>query len=164
MKLIIGLFVLLISAKECDQNKTKLATNDVSAEAIVESQEMRLQEQKKINYRAATRGFYLQIWIEGDSIKYTKDYNLKDVKSNQLPKKEKEALLKLLTTTDAKSLPNLEIPSTTFQFDAKPMAYLELTQGDSIYRTNGFDHGKAPKSINALVEKILSIKEMVEKQ
>ena len=160
MKLVIYVLILLISAKECDKNKAQMATN----ETTITSSQMRLQETMKINYRAATRGFYLQIWIEGDSIKYTGDYNLKNFTTHQLPKKEKEELLKLLSETDVESLPSIEILSTSFQYDAKPMAYLELTKGDSIYKTQPFDHGNTPEEIKALVEKILSIKKMNEKQ
>ncbi|MEH6536672.1 MAG: hypothetical protein V7719_09780 [Psychroserpens sp.] len=164
MKLIISLLVILISAKECDKNKAQAATNDVTTEMTVETSEMRLQENMKISYRASTRGFYLQIWIEGDSITYTKDYNLKDMTTRLIPKKEKEAFIKLLKEIDETSLSELEAPSKTHQYDAEPAASLEISKGEEIYRTNNFDHGKPPKTINDLVEKILSIKAIVEKQ
>ena len=164
MKLAIYILFVLITAKECDKNKTQMVNNDTTTEIASESVEMRLQENTTISYRASTRGFYLQIWIEGDSIKYTKDYNLKDMTTRQIPKKEKEAFIQLLSEIDETKLSDIESPSKTHQYDAAPAAFIEIKKGDEVYRTNSFDHGKPPKTLDALINKILSIKEMVEKQ
>ncbi|MDG5490921.1 hypothetical protein [Psychroserpens sp. SPM9] len=164
MKLIICLFVMLISAKECDQKKAQMGTHEASSELTLQASEMRLQDHEITSYRASTRGFYLQIWIEGDSIKYTNDYNLKAITTRLIPKEEKEAFIQLLSAIDETALSDYEAPSKTHHHDAAPAAFLEISKGGEIYRSKSFDHGKPPKAILDIVEKILYIKDIVEKQ
>tara|TARA_B100000809_G_C15119864_1_gene523883 strand:- start:2161 stop:2628 length:468 start_codon:yes stop_codon:yes gene_type:complete len=155
---------MLISAKECDKNKKQLASQNNFEDTIIELSGQKMQEEIKINYRAATRGFYLEIWIEGDSIKYTSDYNLKAISTHQIPTEEKERLLRLIGDLDEKTLPEIEAPSTRFQFDGAAMATLTIINSENSYRTVAFDHGNSPKSISLIVEKMLSIKTMLQKQ
>jgi len=123
-----------------------------------------MQDNMTINYQAATRGFYLQIWIEGDSIKYTSDYNLKAISTHVIPLEEKESLMSLINDLDEKLLLEIEAPSRQFQFDGAPLATFEISNSEGVYKTVSFDHGNSPKLISAIVEKILSIKTMFEKQ
>jgi heat shock protein HslJ len=162
MKLIVCVIFMFISAKECD--KKQLASENISEVMTTELAELKMQDRMKISYRAATRGFYLQIWIEGDSIKYTSDNTLKAISIHQIPIEEKESLMKLIDELNEKTLPDLVAPSTRHQFDGAAIATLEITNGEDSYRTVAFDHGNAPKSIALLVEKMLSIKTMFEKQ
>ncbi|WP_040279433.1 hypothetical protein [Psychroserpens damuponensis] len=164
MKLIICMFIVLISAKECDKNKAQLANQNTAETTTVEMTERAIQNDVKFNYRAITRGFYLEIWIEGDSIKYTSDNTLKFITSTIIPAKEQVDLMKLLSDIDEKMLPKLEAPSTNFRFDAAAIATLEISKDENSYKTVSFDHGNPPKSIKAIVEKMLSIKTMIEKQ
>ena len=154
---------MLISAKECEKNKTQL-TNDVTTEMTSEFAERIMQDSTKITYQAATRGFFMRLWIEGDSITISNDHSLKTSTTYPFPQEEKESFLNLLNEVDETSLPELEVPTTTFQYDAAQMAWLEISKGQETYKTNIFDHGKPPKPITELVEKLLSIKTIVEKQ
>jgi hypothetical protein len=162
MKLIVYVFVMFILSKACD--KKQLASKNIFEVTTKELGEPKMQADMKISYRAATRGFYLQIWIEGDSIKYTSDYALKVISIHKMPTEEKESLMQLMGDFDEKTLPELEVSSTRFQFDGAAMANLEITNGETAYKSNAFDHGKPPKSIISIVEKILSIKTMFKKQ
>ncbi len=162
MKLIVCVLFMFISAKECD--KKQLASENISEVTATELAELKMQDSMKINYRATTRGFYLQIWIEGDSIKYTSDNTLKAISIHQIPTEEKVSLMQLIDELDEKTLPGLEAPSTRHQFDGAAIAILEIAKDEDSYRTVAFDHGKPPKSIKAIVEKMLSIKTMFEKQ
>ncbi|MGK0323536.1 MAG: hypothetical protein ACJAR4_001578 [Psychroserpens sp.] len=164
MKLILYVLFVLILAKECDKNKEQLSSHNNSEVTTTELSERKMQAGMKINYRATTRGFYLQIWIEGDSIKYTSDNTLKAISIHQIPTEEKESLMQLIDELDEKTLPGLEAPSTRHQFDGAAIATLEIAKDEDSYRTVAFDHGKPPKSIKAIVEKMLSIKTMFEKQ
>nr|WP_321233692.1 hypothetical protein [uncultured Psychroserpens sp.] len=163
MKLIVCFVFMLISAKECDKNKAQ-GLNDNSADVTSVQSERQTQDNMKITYQAATRGFFMKIWIEGDSIMVSSDNTLKTFETYVFPTEEKEAFLKLLSEIDKTTLPELEAPSKTFQFDAAQMAWLEISEGEEAYKTAIFDHGKPPKAIHDLVEKILSLKTKVEKQ
>jgi len=163
MKLVICVFLMLISAKECDKNKVQLA-NDTASETPTEMTERRLQDSTKLTYQAVTRGSFLQVWVQGDSISFTNDRDLKMVRSFQLPKEDKEALITLLSTVDEQTLPELEAPSKAHQYDGAQLAWLEISEGENSYKTSIFDHGNPPKSISALVEKLLSVKGNIEKK
>ncbi len=122
------------------------------------------QEQIKMTYRASARGFFEMIWIYDKTFKYTNDRNLADTYKFQMSEKQYLEILSLYNNLDVESLPSLEPPSKTFQHDAAAFATLEITEGENTYKTKGFDHGKPPKPIALLVEKILSIKETMAKQ
>lgn len=117
-----------------------------------------------ITYRASTRGFFEIIWIEGNELKYTNDRDLKDISRHQLSDDQISKLLAIYKDLELKSIPLLEPPSKTFQYDAAPMARLTIVDNGNTYISNGFDHGNPPKKLFALVNKVLSIKETMAKQ
>ncbi|WP_299333260.1 hypothetical protein [uncultured Psychroserpens sp.] len=164
MKLALCIVLMLISAKECDKNKTELSNNVVSSETTTEISERKMQDSTRITYQASTRGFFMRIWFEGDSVMISKDYNLKEVNRYAFPQEEKETFLKLLSEIDETNLPELKAPTSAHRYDGAQMAWLEITKDEEVYKTNIFDHGKPPKAIYELVEKILSIKTMLENQ
>jgi len=158
MKFIVCLLIIMISAKECEKKQDSL--NDSSTE----NTEMRIaQEMVKISYRASTRGFFEVIEITGDSVSFTKDYNLKNIDKVALPQEEKADIINLLSKIDINSITELEPPSKTHQYDAAPAAFLKITRGDAEFMTPSFDHGNPPKAISDIVEKILSLKTLFEK-
>ncbi|WP_435413384.1 META domain-containing protein [Psychroserpens mesophilus] len=121
-------------------------------------------ETMNIAYRASTRGFFEMIWIEGNVLKYTNDRNLEAISRHMLSDEQLSELITLYNDLDLKSIPVLEPPTKTFQHDAAAMATLEITEGEMVYKSNGFDHGNPPKPIALFVNKLLSIKETVAKQ
>lgn len=121
-------------------------------------------ESINISYRASTRGFFEMIWIEDNILKYTNDRGLKEIIKHQLSDEQLSELLIIYKNLDLKAIPLLEPPSKTFQYDAAPMATLEIEENEEIFTSKGFDHGNPPKMINALVNKVLSIKETMAKQ
>ena len=116
-----------------------------------------------ITYRASTRGFFEAIWIEGNMIKFTNDRNLKEIYKYELSNEQLAEILTIYKDLDIASIHLLEPPSKTFQYDAAAMATLQISEGENIYITNGFDHGNPPKLISLLVNKVLSIKETMDK-
>jgi heat shock protein HslJ len=121
-------------------------------------------ETMNITYRASTRGFFEMIWIEDNVLKYTNDRNLEDISRHRLTDEQRSELMALYSGLDLKSISTLEPPTKTFLHDAAAMATLEITQGEEVYKTNGFDHGNPPKAIALFVDKVLSIKETIAKQ
>lgn len=155
---------MLVSAKECNESKLQ-NKSEMSSEVTTELSEIRTaQEDTEVSYRASTRGFFELITIKGDSISFTNDYNLKRINSFAIPAEEKEEFTRLLSEIDITKLSELEPPSKTHQYDAAPAAFLKVTKGDEEFASPSFDHGKPPKAISNIIEKILSIKSMFEKQ
>lgn len=163
MKLITCILLMLISAKECDNHKAQLSDSG-SSEMTSELLERTMQDSTKITYQAATRGFFMRIWIEGDSITITHDNTLKTSTTYPFPQEEKEAFLKILSEVDETVLPELEAPTNAHRYDGAQMAWLEISKGEQVYKTNIFDHGRPPKAIHEIVEKILSLKTMLDKE
>ena len=70
--------------------------------------------------------------------------------------------MNLFKPIDIETLPGLESPSKTHQYDGLAIGRLVITQGNQSNETLSFDHGYPPKEIKALVKEILSIAENIE--
>jgi len=70
----------------------------------------------------------------------------------------------LLNAINIKSLPELEAPTNKRLFDGAAHTTVTLIQNKIEVTSSSFDEGHPPKDIEALVNKILSIKEMMLKQ
>jgi heat shock protein HslJ len=117
-----------------------------------------------ITYRASTRGFYELITVSKDSLMVTHDRNQQLKSTVKMPSTDWKDILVLIEEIELEILPTLEAPSKTHQYDAAAAATLEITANGKAYKTNVFDNGNPPKSIESIVNKVLSMKKMVEKQ
>jgi hypothetical protein len=75
-----------------------------------------------------------------------------------------EALESLLKAIDVENLNRLKAPTDKRLYDGAPHATLSVIKGDVEMMTPTFDHGTPPKEIEALVNKVLSIKVNASKQ
>lgn len=148
-------------------NGTLSLKNDTSVLIIANENMMSKSRQSdsiNITYRASTRGFFETIWIEGNTLKFTNDRDLKEISSHNLSNEQLSELMSFYKDIDIESLPSLEPPSKTFQYDAAAMARLTIESNGKTYVSNGFDHGNPPKPIALFIDKLLSIKEAMTKQ
>lgn len=155
-----------VNAFELRNGKLSLKNDEeilISAnETIVDN--LRQAKTIDITYRASTRGYFETIWIQGDSLKYTNDRDLKDINTHQLSDEQLSEISTIYNTLDVEGMSSLKPPSTTFHYDAAPMAVLIIKENGTTFMTNGFDHGNPPKPIALFVNKVLSIKESLVKQ
>lgn len=159
MKLLFSLLTLVMINTECDNNKSD------DAKAAVNSEQFKImQDTTTISYEETTRGFYVKIWISKDSVFITNDRNHKEKVSIPTPKKEWNELMSLLEEIDIQNLPNLEAPTSMRHYDGARFAKLTVTQNRQEINTESFDHGHPPKPIEPLVNKVLSMMEMVKKR
>lgn len=161
MKLVVCLVLMLISAKECDKKKAQMANDSQTNTAMLER---RMQEDAKVKYQAVSRGYFLEVTLEGNSIVVANNRDAKSVKRYDVSAEDARELLHLMSEIDKTTLPQLEAPSKAHQYDGAAIATLEITNGEEAYKTSVFDHGNPPKAIQALVKKMLSIKDLMEKQ
>ncbi len=161
MKIIISLLTIVMFTKECNQ---KNATTTIEKEAITENVSKTIQDDVMISYQALSRASFEKISITKQSVTITNDRNLKDIKTYKCPEKEWNELMTLLNTIDTKSLPDLKAPTNKRLFDGAAHATVTLIQNKNEITSSSFDKGHPPKDIEALVNKVLSIKEMVIKQ
>jgi len=163
MKTVFSLLVLLIFSKECSREQAQTPSNkDTSVQ--VQSQDLNQSQQDMvITYEANTRGFYEKIWITKDFVSFSNDRNLKEVITAKCKKEDWESLVALMNDIDIKHLPELEPPTKMHQYDGAAMATLTVEVDNEAHETKVFDHGHPPKAISGLVNKVLSIKEMMAK-
>lgn len=159
MKIIFSLIVLLMLNKECDQKKMN-SQNTLASKETTSNQET---NSIKFTYRASTRGFFEIIWITKDTITISKDRDLIKTTSYSYPESDWQELMLLMNDLDLKNLENLEAPSKKFQYDGAAMATFKVNTNNEEFTTPGFDNGEPPKAIEAIVNKLLSIKNSVEK-
>lgn len=164
MKILVSLLALVLMTKECNQQNSQISSNETNTQknSGISNQ---AQENLMFTYEKMTRGFYEIIWITSDSISFSNNIkDLKDKKTYNCPKEEWSKLLNLLQDFDVKTLPQLEAPSKMHQYDGAAMATLKINTKNEEYKTPIFDDGYPPKAIEALVNKVLSLKKMTQKQ
>ena len=139
-------------------NATKVA--DVSSkQAINDSKKGLHNSSQSITYTTIARGAFNYVSISGANISISKDANLKSIDTYTCNKKDWEALMSLLKQVDVLNLQKLDAPTEKRLYDGAAHATLDIMLGDMIVRSPSFDHGHPPKEIEALVNKVLSIKE-----
>ena len=159
MKLLFCLITILTLNTECGQNNTSEASNT----NLNSENSTRMQNYSKISYEASTRGFYEKIWITNDSITITNDRDHKVLTQHPTSKQDWNDLMTLLKDVNIKDLPNLESPTATRNYDGAAIATLTVEVDKTETKSNNFDHGNPPKAIEAVVNKVLSIKKRYEK-
>ncbi|MEZ4793779.1 MAG: hypothetical protein R2783_10040 [Gelidibacter sp.] len=160
MKILFSLLAILMFNKECDRNKT----TDIKTTAINSEKTSGIsQDVSTISYEATTRGFYEKIWINKETMTITNDRNHMESTSFPTPESDWNELLELIKDVDITALPDIEAPTSKRQYDGAAFATLTVTQGKLETRSNSFDHGHPPKAIEAVVNKVLSMKKMHEK-
>jgi hypothetical protein len=145
--------------KECDQKQNNTQETIASKEISSNQEEKSLQ----FTYKVMTRGFFEILWVSKNSISISKDRDLIKKSSYEFPESDWQELMALLNDIDIKSLPNLEAPTKKHQFDGAAMTTLKISVEGNEFETPIFDNGAPPKTIEAIVNKLLSIKTSVEK-
>jgi heat shock protein HslJ len=117
-----------------------------------------------ITYETTSRGFYEYVSISKSNIAISEDRSLQTVSNYSCEESDWNALNSLIENIDLESLQILKAPSDKRLSDAAAEASLTIQLGDIQYKSTTFDHGNPPKEIEALVNKVLSIKEKTIKQ
>jgi hypothetical protein len=112
----------------------------------------------KIVYESSTRGFFHCVTIENGSITSSKVRGEKGTQV-QLVANEIQAIQKELKKIELAKISTLEAPSEKRFYDAAPIAYLEVIEKNTSYKTTEFDGGFPPTYIEKLVNTILTIAE-----
>jgi heat shock protein HslJ len=117
-----------------------------------------------IAYKTSTRDSFEYVSISKSNITISEDKGLQTVSKYTCKEEDWEALNNLIENTALETLYMLKAPSDKRLSDAVAEATLTIQLGDIFYMSPAFDHGNPPKEIEALVNKVLSIKEKTVKQ
>ena len=112
-----------------------------------------------ITYQSSTKGSFEFINISKSNISFSTDRSLKTIDKYNCEEKDWEGLNTLIEAVDMETFQKLKAPTDKRFTDAAAQATLVIQLGDAEYMTPAFDHGNPPKEIEALVNKVLSLKE-----
>ena len=147
--------------KDCNENKLVETTSaSMNSEQMTDMN----QEYSKVWYEATTRGFYEKILVTMDSINISSDRNNMTGTTYPISQSDWNELTSLLKDVNIDELPNLEAPTSKRHYDGAAFATLAIVKGEDETKSNSFDHGYPPLAIEAVVNKVLSIKEKHEKK
>ena len=166
MKILFSLLSIVLITKECESAKTNATDVDFKdskqTELIIKSE---LQESDAIiSYTAETRGLYQNVSVSKEVISVSNSRNRDAAKTYTCSKQDWDEIATLLSKIDVTKINNLKAPSTKSYSDAAMAATLKLTMDGKEISTPSFDHGNPPDEIEALVNKLLSLKQNAEKQ
>lgn len=159
MKILLSL-IAIVWFTECGE-KTSSKTYDKSIDS--KNTMIAMKDDTTISYEATTRGFYEKIWVEKDSIAVTNDRNSLEISRFPTPNSDWNELMKILNEVNLSTLPELESPTSTREYDGAAIATLSVKQNEMETKSNSFDHGHPPKAIEVLVNKVLSMGNLAKK-
>lgn len=116
----------------------------------------------QIEYKASSRGTFMQINIDKNFIKKSTDRTLKHIDSKKCSKTDWDMIMSLIKDIRLDHIGDLKMSSNKRHTDAALHAQLKVISRDSIYTSASFDHGNPPKEIKLLVNTILSLSESIE--
>ncbi len=174
MKILFSLFTLLMVTESCNSTK-EAVTNSKETETVVASRpskDMPMEKSDIVNgnyytavtYQALSRGSFIYISISKSNVSISEDKNLMEIDKYTCKAEDWEALNKLLAKVKLETFQELKAPTDKRLFDGAAHATLAIRQGDVQFKTPSFDHGYPPEAIEAIVNKVLSIKENAIKQ
>lgn len=140
MKIFTMIFLTLFLAKGCDRQL---------------SEEMK---KSTIEYQATSRGFYLNINIQDETLSMTKNRDDK-AKQYSLTAKDWKELANLYKKINIEKLSTYKDPTQKRFYDGAAIANLRVVYEGKTYETVGFDHGNPPLEIAEFVNKIVSFSE-----
>ena len=154
MKILFSLMVLFAVTKECSETKNVRSTEnqDISAKSEQE-------DSKSITYIIQSRGLFEEIIVSEGTIKLSNRNNSINSIEKKIPEKDWQEIQKFIGELNLEKLPNLKAPTDKRLYDGAAIATLKLKKNGKELSTPAFDHGHPPEAIEALVNKILSLKE-----
>lgn len=111
-----------------------------------------------ITYEALSRGFYLNIQIEGNKMIVMREREKKGIEYI-LKNSELNALEKIFQKIDIENLQDFKGPTEKRFYDGAAIANLSVNYQDQIYTSQSFDHGNPPTEIADFINKIISFTE-----
>ena len=117
-----------------------------------------------VSYQISSRGLFEYVNITETNISFTTDRDFRTIKTYSSKDIDWPELNSMITAIDLDTFKSLEAPSDARFTDAAAEATLTIKMGDVLHTSPAFDHGNPPKEIEALVNKVLSIKENTVKQ
>lgn len=176
MKFLFSLFAIAMLIQSCNCSKEAVSSTNETEENSIASKPSRETTNPKsdvvgdnykrvlITYQVTSRELFEYVQISESEVIISEDRNLKNMNSYTCKTEDWQSLKKMMKSIDVEKLDNLKAPTDKRLFDGAAHATLTVIKGDVAMITPTFDHGEPPAEIEALVNKVLSIKENAVKQ
>ncbi|MBP2831136.1 DUF4377 domain-containing protein [Aquimarina sp. U1-2] len=115
-----------------------------------------------IIYEASTRGVFLYIKVDQNTIQKTTDRSLTNTVKKKCSQEDWSAVVSLLKNVPLRKINTLTTTTQKSSGDAAMQANLKIITNGQVYTSSSFDHGYPPSEIKALVNTILSLSESIE--
>ena len=141
----INLFILFIMFQSCDSAKVDKKNY---ANTFV--------------YETLSRGGSFEyVKLSQNEILISTEKNLEKTQAYKVDENDWIEVNKLLEKIDLNTLKNLKAPTSKRLYDGAPHATFMVEDNKTEYKTSTFDGGFPPKEIEAIVNKILSMKDKI---
>ncbi len=140
---------------------SKNQNSAISQNIVLKNQESQ-ENVSSIVYEASTRGSFLHIKVDKNTIQKTTDRSLENVTEKRCSKDDWATILSFLENIQLKNIDDLIAPTQKSSVDAALQAKLKITAMGNTYSSTNFDHGNPPQEIKQLVNTILSLSESIE--
>jgi heat shock protein HslJ len=147
-----------------NENIMSLLVNDTVLLTANKRRALKGKSNSKIIYQVLSRGAFEYVEISESGVIVSSDRNLINSNNYKCYKEDWEVINSLINDLNLDAFEDLESPTGKRLFDGAPHATLVIKQGDRDFKTPSFDGGFPPEAIEALVNKVISIKENAVKQ
>ncbi|MDY2586124.1 hypothetical protein [Winogradskyella aquimaris] len=162
MKFLLSLLAFVIVTESCNTRRESVAGN--TEKLAMEKKNFQNSSDFEIAYRASTRGVFEYTLISKDEVMLTEDRNFEKKRYYPTANDDWKILDSMVAAIDEVKFVNLEAPTSKRHYDGAAHATVTIIRGENELMTPTFDHGHPPKEIEALVNKILTIREKLTKQ
>ncbi|NNE32956.1 MAG: META domain-containing protein [Winogradskyella sp.] len=114
-----------------------------------------------VTYKAISRNTFEYVEITGPKVTISTDRDLKEFNNYSCSETDWNSIEKMIQRINLSKIDRLKAPTEKRLYDGAAHATLTIRTGDVIATSSSFDHGYPPQEIEALVNKVLSIKESV---
>ena len=159
MKILFSILLLFLATKECNDSKKNSFNEGNQNSSIIDQNDTMY-----ILYTKQSRGLFEEVLISKNSIKLIDGQNSSSPKTGKISEKDWTLLQKMVGDLNLEQFSELKAPTDKRLYDGAPMATLKLMRNGKELVTPTFDHGHPPQAIEALVNKVLSLKESMSKE
>ena len=168
MKVLTILAAIAITITSCNCQKKTTETNVAENrtvfpdKSVVTSGKVAMQQidVPTIYYEANTRGFFIAIKVENQTLYISKERGFKEYSdSKTLLDEDWAEISKLAKAVNLEKVKDLKWPTEKRYYDGAAHANIIFESNGVQYPANGFDHGFPPVEIETLVNKIVQLAE-----
>ena len=168
MKVFTILATIAVTITSCNCQKKTTATNVVENKTIFPDKSVVTSGKSTITqtvvptiyYDATSRGFFLALKVENQTLYLSKDRDFKEYSEEiSISDADWKEISTLASAVELEKVKDLKWPTEKRYYDGAAHANITFESKGVKYPANGFDHGYPPAEVEKLVNKIIQLAE-----